>query len=121
MLKKDDYDLLCFAKSMPYASKETLISRFGPGTSARISTLEHEHILNIPYISTHGHGMILAPGYAVTDKGYMLMKDYEYDKAFSLKRLWEDRVWKLTPIVISLIALVKSFWPEIVSLWQMLQ
>lgn len=35
--------------------------------------------------------------------------------------LWESRFWKFAPIVISLISLVKSFWPEITAILQMLR
>lgn len=37
------------------------------------------------------------------------------------EQLRENRFWKFAPIVISLISLVKSFWPEITAIWQMLQ
>ena len=37
------------------------------------------------------------------------------------KTKWEDRAWKFVPIVIALIALIKSYSAEIAAIWQMLQ
>ena len=121
MITKYDYELLCFIDSHEYPAKEDIAQAFGRGYQARLGKLEKMKAVKEPFIPDGKGDFVLAPGYAITDEGYMLMQDYSYNVAFSLARLWEERYWKLAPIIISIIALIKSFWPEISTLWQTLR
>ncbi|EHQ88271.1 hypothetical protein [Desulfosporosinus youngiae] len=55
----------------------------------------------------------------ITDKGKTALQEYELDKQSELRRKYEERFWRAFPVVISLIALMKSFQNEFISLWQL--
>ena len=57
----------------------------------------------------------------ITALGIKAIEDWEHQHHKDRKALWENRFWKLAPIIISFTALLKSFWPELTNLWQVLQ
>ena len=57
----------------------------------------------------------------LTELGIKTLEDWKSQCAKESRVLWENRFWKFAPIIISLVALVKSFWPEITTIWLMLQ
>ncbi len=57
----------------------------------------------------------------ITEHGIKAVEDWKLQCLKDNRALWEGRFWKLGPIIISLIALIKSFWPEITAIWQVLQ
>ncbi len=60
------------------------------------------------------------PDYKLARRGIKALEDWYIQQKTMQRRLWEDRILKILPIMISLIALIKSFWPEISALLQSL-
>ena len=108
MLTKYDYDLLKYVDSNDHPTDNIITHALGRGSKARLDALIRDKAIECPYLIRDGGQLGFTDGYVVTDKGYMLMQDYSYNVAFSLKRLWEERCWKLAPIIISIVALVVS-------------
>ena len=56
----------------------------------------------------------------ITEYGRKVLEDYNEQKSLQKKKDTENRLWNFVSITIAVIALLKSFWPEITSLWQQL-
>ena len=108
MINKYDYDMLCYISRTPNAHEHHIVNLFGPGSHARLHNLISNGIVCRTTTANEYGGHDINGCFAISDKGHMLMQDYSYNVGFSLKRLWEERYWKLVPIVISLVSLIFS-------------
>lgn len=52
--------------------------------------------------------------------GLKVLEEYQYVQKTSSRKRTVDIILKVLPILISVIALVKSFWPDIIGLWKQL-
>lgn len=120
-ISEKEFQILTHIKDNPDATLITIIDRFGQAAEIRL-----QHLLSISAIRFDGHyddnGVFIETGaYVVTPTGEMLIEDYLLEHRLKQKAKWEDRAWRFVPIIISLIALIKSFSAEIAAIWQMLQ
>ena len=56
----------------------------------------------------------------ISDYGRKVLQDHINQTKHLQKQKTEERLWRIIPIVTSLVALLKSFWPELTSLWKQL-
>ena len=57
----------------------------------------------------------------ISEIGKKVVEDWLLEQKQLKAKIWEDRLYKISPIIISLTALIKSFWPEITCVWQALR
>ena len=120
MFTEHDMKILAYIDSAGDASKPNILKRFGKSALARFQRLEHEHIIEMTTIPDGSGGYVFTGGYSISSKGYMLIEDYRSSSKKTSNRLLEYRAYQIIPIVISSIALIKSFWPEIMEILQTL-
>ena len=58
--------------------------------------------------------------YFITEKGKVALKKYQLSQIKDLREKRKDLILRVFPIIISTIALLKSFQHEIISLWKLL-
>lgn len=120
-----DYQILQLVSNHPRITAGD-ISKSLPRQRAvplRIRELVNHEILSYSgdIIDLHGLGVLASNAQLkLTIIGCRDLEDYNCDKAKFSRKTWENRIWKLLPITISLIALTKSFWLELTLLWQQL-
>ena len=128
-LNEYDYKILKLAYEHEHVNLKVLKEHFPKWQSlyARVKSLCSPNTHGLDYKS-------LMPSYdldyyliASNDKlfiseiGKKVVEDWLLEQEQKKWKRREDRLYKITPIVISSIALIKSFWPEITCMWQALQ
>lgn len=120
MLSLNNYNLLVYLRDNHKNDESGTVAAFGSSVYARLEHLSKLEAVK-PTLSRHDDGSCVHTGYNVTSIGHMLIEDYEHENKVAHKAKFEERAWKFAPVAISLVSLVKSFWPEITTLLQTLQ
>ena len=115
MLSPKDFELLLYILENPQNSQSDTVNNFGPSTYARLKHLSHMDAIK-PHLTRHSDSGYVHTGYEITDIGHMLIEDQQGILQEKQKNKWEDRAWKLAPIVISVLALIVA----VISLGQAL-
>lgn len=117
MMSLSNYELLVYLRDNPGNDESDTVALFGQATYARLRYLSQQEAIK-PSVSRINDGSCVCRGYELTSIGHMLIEDYEKERKKALGAKKEERLWKLATMLISLIAVLKSFWPEICSIWQ---
>ena len=83
--------------------------------SSTVGVVKWLPISNTSYLLNSDVGIKLTP------LGVKALEDYQLQRKKEHAAKIIEYVWKFAPIIISLIALMKSFLPELKIIWQMLQ
>lgn len=59
--------------------------------------------------------------YYLSSKGHAKLQDWIIRQKLEKHKVLESRFWHAAPYIVSFSALLKSFWPEITSIWQSLK
>lgn len=127
VLTEIDYRLLEFIRDNTPVSPDTILATFPDeeyNTVFRIKIMERKYLW-------FAYGEVVQPdgskrnellnAYTLTPRGKTVLQNHQIQYAKDKRQWCIDMAWKFAPIAISIVALVKSFLPEIRCFWQMLQ
>lgn len=130
-LESLDFEILEFVSLQSQVTKNDVINHF---KNRNVSVEYRLRIMSVPLLNEN-----MPPGISshparyrqnvlssyddkveITEYGKKVLEDYNEQKNLQKNKAKENRIWNFISISISLIALFKSFWPELTFLWQQL-
>ncbi len=134
-LESLDFEILEYVSQQSQISKNDVINHF---KNRNVSVEYRLRIMSVPLLNEN-----MPPGInshparyrqnvlyshddkvEITEYGKKVLEDYHEQKTLQKNKAKENRIWNFISIFISifisLIALFKSFWPELTFLWQQL-
>ena len=81
-------------------------------TVTRLQVLEDNYFIDCPEDFINGgslSGYVRNGNINITDEGKQALHDFLFKKKKDFIKVWEDRLWRLAPIIISIISLLKSY------------
>ena len=131
-LEPKDYELLKFIADNPDLSEDQIIKSLKGKVSGiyhRLSVLaepRNSYLMNFPYCNppkTRDDYYVWRSSdqLLLSSKGYAKLQDWLVKQNQKNEKVLETRLWNAAPYIVSFAALLKSFWPDIISLWQSLK
>ena len=105
MLSSNDFAMLVYLRDNPQNAQADMFANFGNSAPARLKYLLRMEAIQ-PSLTKHADGSSVHTGFSLTSTGYMMLEDYMLEHRITSRAKWEDRAWKLAPIIISALALI---------------
>lgn len=114
-----EYTILNYISSFDSVEKETLISHFSRkklNIEQRLIILIQSHLVAEHFTHDRGRAISLNK-YSITPHGKIILQNYLISRKEKNSLYRKELIIKILPIIISLIALIKSFWNELIDVW----